>query len=85
MYNRIVSISITEFRRNLFRLAEEALKGETVEFRHKGVVFRVTPETRASKLGRLVPEKVVAPGASLDTTDLLKEMEAEWEKDWSEI
>ena len=26
-----------------------------------------------------------APGAGLDTSGLLKEMEAEWEKDWSEI
>jgi antitoxin (DNA-binding transcriptional repressor) of toxin-antitoxin stability system len=78
-------VNITEFRRNLFQLADQALKGEPVEFIHKGVVFKVVPATPASKLSRLTKETVAAPGASLDTSGLLKEMEAEWEKDWSEI
>jgi antitoxin (DNA-binding transcriptional repressor) of toxin-antitoxin stability system len=78
-------VTITKFRRNLFQFADQALKGEPVEFTHKGVVFKVVPETPMSKLSRLTRETVVVPGASLDTSDLLKEMEAEWEKDWSEI
>jgi antitoxin (DNA-binding transcriptional repressor) of toxin-antitoxin stability system len=78
-------VTITKFRRNLFQFADQALKGEPVEFTHKGVVFKVIPETPISKLSRLTREAVVVPGASLDTSDLLKEMEAEWEKDWSEI
>jgi hypothetical protein len=78
-------VKITEFRRNLFRFADQALNGEPIEFIHKGVVFKVVPETPASKLSRLTRETVVASGASLDTTELMKEMEAEWEKDWSEI
>jgi antitoxin (DNA-binding transcriptional repressor) of toxin-antitoxin stability system len=80
-----MSVNITEFRRNLFQFADQALKGEPVEFTHKGVVFKVTPETPVSKLSRLTQETVLTPGTSLDTTELLKEMEAEWEKDWSEI
>jgi antitoxin (DNA-binding transcriptional repressor) of toxin-antitoxin stability system len=80
-----MSVNITEFRRNLFQFADQALKGEPVEFTHKGVVFKVVPETLVSKLSRLPRENIVAPEASLDTTELLKEMEAEWEKDWSEI
>jgi antitoxin (DNA-binding transcriptional repressor) of toxin-antitoxin stability system len=78
-------VTITEFRRNLFQFADQALKGEPIEFTHKGVVFKVIPETHPSKLSRLTRESVVAPGASLDATELLKEMEAEWKKDWSEI
>jgi len=78
-------VNITDFRRNLFQLADRALKGEPIEFIHKGVVFKVVPETPSSKLSRLTHEAVVAPGAGLDTSGLLKEMEAEWEKDWSEI
>jgi hypothetical protein len=78
-------VNITEFRRNLFRFADQALKGEPVEFIHKGVVLKVVSDTPISKLSRLTKETVVAPGASLDTAGLLKEMEAEWEKDWSEI
>jgi len=78
-------INITKFRRDLFQLADQALNGEPIEFIHKGVVFKVAPATKASKLSRLTRETVVAPGADLDTTELLKEMEAEWEKDWSEL
>ncbi len=78
-------VKITKFRRDLFQLADQALQGEPIEFIHKGIVFKVIPETQTSKLSRLTHETVVAPGASLDTSGLLKEMEAEWEKDWSEI
>jgi hypothetical protein len=78
-------VNITQFRRDLFQLADQALQGHPVAFVHKGVIFKVVPETPISKLSRLTHETVVAPGASLDTTPLLKEMESEWEKDWSEI
>jgi len=84
-YDMYMAVSITKFRQKLFQLADQALKGEAVEFIHKGVVFKVVPETPLSKLSRLTRETVVAPEASLDTSELLKEMEAEWEKDWSEI
>jgi antitoxin (DNA-binding transcriptional repressor) of toxin-antitoxin stability system len=84
-YDEVMAVTITEFRKNLFRLADQALEGEPVEFIHKGVLFKVTPETRPSKLSRLTKEPVVAPGADLETEELLKEMEAEWRKDWSEI
>jgi antitoxin (DNA-binding transcriptional repressor) of toxin-antitoxin stability system len=80
-----MAVNITEFRRNLFQLADQALEGKPIEFIHKGVVFKVVPETPVLKLSKLTRETVVAPGVSLDTSELLKEMEAEWEKDWSEI
>ena len=85
MYAMIMPVNITKFRRELFQLADQALKGEPVEFIHKGVIFKVVPATRTPKLSRLTRETVTAPGADLDTTALLKEMEAEWQKDWSEI
>jgi antitoxin (DNA-binding transcriptional repressor) of toxin-antitoxin stability system len=81
----VMPVNITRFRRDLFQLADRALKGEPVEFIHKGVVFKVVPATSTPKLSRLTRETVTAPGSDLDTTDLLKEMEAEWQKDWSEI
>lgn len=85
VYTMIMPVNITKFRRDLFQLADQALQGETVEFIHKGVVFKVIPATRTPKLSRLTRETVVAPGADLETADLLKEMETEWQKDWSEI
>jgi antitoxin (DNA-binding transcriptional repressor) of toxin-antitoxin stability system len=85
VYTVIMPVNITKFRRDLFQLADQALRGEPVEFIHKGVVFKVVPATRTPKLSRLTRETVVALGANLDTTELLKEMESEWQKDWSEI
>ena len=82
-------VTITQFRQKLFQLADRALNGETIEFIHKGVIFKVVPATRKSKLSHLTPEKIFPPGvdpdSEYDSTGLLKEMEAEWEKDWSEI
>jgi len=85
MYTMVMPVTITKFRRDLFQLADRALQGEPIEFMHKGVVFKVVPATSTPKLSRLARETVTAPGSSLDTTELFKEMEAEWQKDWSEI
>jgi antitoxin (DNA-binding transcriptional repressor) of toxin-antitoxin stability system len=85
VYTVGMPVNITKFRRDLFQFADRALQGEPIEFIHKGVVFKVVPEARTPKLSRLTRETVVAPGADLDTADLFKEMEAEWQKDWSEI
>ena len=78
-------VTITELRKDLFRIADQALAGEPVEFTYKGVVYKMAPDTRSSKLARLTGQKVVAPGAGIENASrrLLKEMEAEWEKDWS--
>ena len=85
-----MAVTITQFRQKLFQFADQALNGETIEFVHKGVTFKVVPETKRSKLSRLTAmENVFPPGVDpdsiVDTSDLLKEMGAEWEKDWAEI
>jgi antitoxin (DNA-binding transcriptional repressor) of toxin-antitoxin stability system len=82
-----MKVTITRLRQDLFKLVDRSLAGESLEFVHKGVVFRIVPETKPSKLSRLVGQKVVAHRANLADTKkkLLKEMEAEWEKDWAEL
>jgi hypothetical protein len=77
-------VSITKFRQDLFNQVEHALNGENVEFTHKGVTFRVVPETRVSKLSRLTAQKVVNEDLPANQ-DLFKQMEAEWERDWTDI
>ena len=79
--------TITKFRKDLFHFADEALKGENVEFVYRGVVFKVTPEKKASKLERLSGQPVVAADVDLEqaSKELLAEMEAEWMADWSEL
>ena len=79
--------AITQFRKELFQLADQALNGEPVQFVYRGVVFSVTPESRKSKLDKLVGQPVLAPGVDLEqaSKELLAEMEAEWKQDWSEL
>ncbi|MDQ1473267.1 MAG: hypothetical protein QOJ99_4747 [Bryobacterales bacterium] len=68
-------------------MADLALKGEPVEFVYRGVVFKVTPEKKLSKLDKLVGQQVVAEGIDLEqaSKELFAGMEAEWLKDWSEL
>jgi hypothetical protein len=82
-----MATTITQFRKELFQLADQALKGESVEFLYRGVVFKVTPEKKQSKLENLVGQPVIAPGADLESAgkELQAEMESEWVRDWSEL
>jgi antitoxin (DNA-binding transcriptional repressor) of toxin-antitoxin stability system len=84
-----MAVTITQFRQKLFQLADQALEGETIEFIHKGVTFKVIPQTRKSKLSRLTAENIFPPGVDpdsiVDTSDLWKEMEAEWLKKWDDL
>jgi hypothetical protein len=86
-YTYFMTATITQFRKELFQLADQALKGEPVEFLYRGVVFKVTPEKKQSKLDKLVGQPVVAQGIDLTqaSKELTAEMEADWLKDWSEL
>jgi hypothetical protein len=77
--------SITQFRKELFQQADQALKGEVVAFTYRGVVFKVTPEKKQSKLEKLIGQPVLAEGEDLEqaSTQLAAEMEAEWLQDWA--
>lgn len=77
--------TITQFRKELFQMADQALKGEPVEFVYRGVVFKVTPEKKQSKLDKLVGQPVLAPGVDLEqaSRDLMAGMESEWLEDWA--
>jgi hypothetical protein len=79
--------TITQFRKELFQLADQALQGEPVQFVYRGVVFKVTPETKKSKLEKLVGQPVLAPGVDLEqvSKELFTEMEAAWMEDWSAL
>jgi hypothetical protein len=76
-------VTITKFRQELFKLVDQSLAGESLEFLHRGVVFKVLPEEKMSKLSKLTAQKVVADDA--DLSNLLPDMQAEWLKDWSEL
>ena len=83
-----MTMNATAFRRNLFSALDKALQGETIEIEYKGSTVRLTPANPPSKLARLKRRNtIVGDPASIIHTDpeLLKEMEAAWEKDWEEL
>lgn len=85
-----IKVPITTFRKDLFKLVDQALAGHKLEFVHKGVRFKVIPEGSPPKVSRLTSQRVFKPGRKhkdLETASrgLLAEMQREWEKDWSEL
>lgn len=91
-----MEVTISQFRKELFALAEAALRGEAVTITYKGRKLRLRPEeTKAKKKGsildRITPMKMTAdpePGDEdfrLTSARLLAEMEKEWEEDWKDI
>jgi hypothetical protein len=86
-YNMYMTVSITAFRKDIFSLAEAALKGNPVEFVHKGVTFKVIPGQATDKLSNITPLQIINPDCNIEAcgAELLAEMEKEWEKDWSQL
>lgn len=83
----VVTATITQFRKELFQLADQAINGEIVQFTYRGVVFKVTPEKKHSKLERLVGQPVTAEGVDLESAgkEMQAAMEAAWQDDWNRI
>jgi antitoxin (DNA-binding transcriptional repressor) of toxin-antitoxin stability system len=77
-----MQVTITKLRQELFRLVDRALEGEPVQFSHKGVIFRIVPETAPDKLSRLTRQTVLAPIVPEREPE---HVEAEWQRDWAEL
>ena len=86
-YYMYMAVPISQFRKDIFSLAEAALKGTVVEFTHKGVTFKVIPNKPSDKVSNITQLQVINPHYSLESAanDLQAEMEKEWEKDWSQL
>jgi prevent-host-death family protein len=54
-----MTLTSTEFRKNLFQLVERVLQGELVEIVHKGRFVRLVPEEKAGKMSRLVQRDTI--------------------------
>jgi len=86
-----VRVTITEFRRNLFKLVDRVIAGETVEFVYRDSRIQlIVPENPVSKLDRLTPRAIVNSNLTEEehqATDrkLREDIQAELEKDWAEI
>lgn len=77
-----MELSITEFRRNLFSVVQKAMEGADVWVIHKDRRFRIVPEGAPSKLSRITPMQIVAPGVDLADESWKEELMREWEQKW---
>ena len=83
MYDNQMEVPITQFRKQIFALANQALEGGDVWFTHKGRRLKLVPEGKPlSKLSRLTPMEVISPGVDIDDDSWKEEMAREWEQNW---
>lgn len=79
-----MDVPITQFRRKLFALVNQALEGKEVWVSHKGRRLCLMPEAAPSKLSRISPMEIIAAGANLEVdswkTDMLRGWEQKWER-----
>lgn len=80
-------ISVTEFRRHLFKYVDSAISGAEVTVVSKGRRVKLAPDdTPGSKLSRVTPLDLVEAQPSSDSSaSLQEEMTRAWERDWSTL
>ena len=82
-----MEVTISQFRRELFRLVEQAMQGEPLYVIHRNRRFQIVPEG-VSRIGleALTPLQIVNPTApELDDPSWKEGMAKEWEEDWAEL
>jgi len=82
-----MEVSITQFRRDLFSLVEQAMSGGEVWVTHRGRRFKISPEAApSSRFGRIACLQVVNPDSVGNDERLLQqEMQEAWERDWDTL
>jgi antitoxin (DNA-binding transcriptional repressor) of toxin-antitoxin stability system len=80
-----VTVTATDFRKNLFQLVERALNGELIEIVHKNRTIRLAPTEPKSKLSRLVQRDTL--NCTPDEFDQALRLQDEeirraWEQKW---
>ena len=83
-----MGMSATEFRKDLFKVLEKVIGGETVEIAYKGSMIRVAPARSGSKLARAKRRRaLLCDPQAIVTSDpkLMVEFEREWRKDWKKL
>jgi hypothetical protein len=82
-----MDVTITQFRRQIFDLVNQALSGTEIWVHHKGRRFKIAPDvTPSTRLSRITPLEVINPNvAERAESSLKEEMVRAWEKDWSTL
>jgi antitoxin (DNA-binding transcriptional repressor) of toxin-antitoxin stability system len=91
-----MEVPITQFRREIFSLVNQALDGSEVWITHRGRRLKIVPEgLPASRLSRIAPMEILNPEvldmarsaayAALqaeEEAEPMAEMKKAWESDW---
>ncbi len=78
-----MEVPITQFRREIFSLANNALEGQEVWFTHKGRRLKIVPEGKpVDKLSRITPMDIIADGVNLNDNSWKEKTMREWERNW---
>jgi prevent-host-death family protein len=80
--SKIMEVPITQFRQRLFDLVNQALEGKEIWVSHKGRRVRIVPEDVPSKLSRVTPMDIIAPGVDIDDESWKTGLMREWEQKW---
>jgi antitoxin (DNA-binding transcriptional repressor) of toxin-antitoxin stability system len=86
-----MEIPITQFRRQLFALVEQALAGSEVWVAHKGKRLRILPEhPPGDRLSRIVPMEICNPKFTTladpaQKAEMLALLRKGWEEDWKRL
>ncbi len=74
-----MSLSLTEFRANLYKIVDEVIKtGVPIEIERKGVKIRLVPEKKKSRLERLVKHPSTIKG------DPESIVHMDWSSEWED-
>ena len=80
-----MTVTATDFRKNLFQLVERALNGELIEIVHKNRTIRLAPTELKSKLSHLVQRDTLncTPDEFDEAVRIQDdEIRREWEQKW---
>ncbi len=83
VYTPGMEVTITQFRRDLFKLVEQVMAGNEVHVTYKGKSFSLTPDEPVDRLSRITPLDGII--GDLDDRPDKEAMRLEWEKDWAEL
>jgi hypothetical protein len=78
-----MEVTISQFRRDLFTLVEQAMGGAEVWVKHKGRRFRIEPEKpKGSKLARLTKRDLINHDVPEDAhkIEMWKAIQEDWDR-----
>ena len=84
MYNINVELTATNLRKDLFKILDRALHGESIEIVYKGSKLRLSPPPKGSKLAGAVRRHAlrVDPQSIVESdSELMADLQKKWKRD----